>query len=137
LLVSDDAAKSKLECQCEPCQLKKQRLRAHSPWKKIRNRTIKLGLLFFWVLFFLVAYKVSQVELDWTEFDPYAELGIDRGASSSEIKKAYRRLSLQYHPDKETGDPHKFMRITKAHQACVFKPVLHLCVLFQIILQVD
>lgn len=38
----------------------------------------KLGLIVVWLLFCLVAYKVSQVELDFKEFDPYAELGIDR-----------------------------------------------------------
>lgn len=42
---------------------------------------------------------------------------IIQGATGAEIKKAYRRLSLVYHPDKETGDSHRFMRITKAYQA--------------------
>jgi translocation protein SEC63 len=40
-----------------------------------------------------------------------------QGAETAEIKKAYRRLSMVYHPDRETGDPHKFMRITKAYNA--------------------
>lgn len=35
----------------------------------------------------------------------------------AEIKKAYRRLSLIYHPDKETGDEKKFMMIAKAYAA--------------------
>lgn len=34
-----------------------------------------------------------------------------------EIKKAYRRLSLRYHPDKDGGDPVQFMRIAKAYAA--------------------
>ena len=38
----------------------------------------KLAILAAWVVLFLVAYKTSQVELDWKEFDPYHELGIDR-----------------------------------------------------------
>ena len=38
----------------------------------------KLGLLLGWVVFALVAYKTSQVELDFSEFDPFGELGIDR-----------------------------------------------------------
>ena len=32
--------------------------------------------------------------------DPYAVLGLSKGASNSEIRKAYRRLANQYHPDK-------------------------------------
>ena len=38
----------------------------------------KLAILLGWVLFALVAYKTSQVELDFSEFDPFGELGIDR-----------------------------------------------------------
>jgi DnaJ like chaperone protein len=30
----------------------------------------------------------------------YATLGLEKGASKEEIKKAYRTLSMQYHPDK-------------------------------------
>jgi len=33
-------------------------------------------------------------------FEPFSILGLEPGASESEIKKAYRRLSIQYHPDK-------------------------------------
>lgn len=40
-----------------------------------------------------------------------------QGASQKEIKKAYRQQSLKYHPDKETGDHRKFMRIAKAYAA--------------------
>ncbi|GAB4850557.1 hypothetical protein Ancab_029866 [Ancistrocladus abbreviatus] len=36
--------------------------------------------------------------------DPYRTLKIERGASESEVKKAFRRLALQYHPDVCKGD---------------------------------
>ena len=36
--------------------------------------------------------------------DLYDALGISRGASQDEIKKAYRKLVRQYHPDKNPGD---------------------------------
>jgi len=38
----------------------------------------KAVLIFGWVIFAYVAYETSQVQIDFTEFDPYMELGIDR-----------------------------------------------------------
>lgn len=42
----------------------------------------------------------------------YETLGINKNASSDEIKKAYRRLARQYHPDinKEKGAEEKFRK---------------------------
>src|ERR671926_846191 len=36
--------------------------------------------------------------------DHYVTLAVERGASASEIKAAYRRLALRYHPDRNPGD---------------------------------
>ena len=40
-------------------------------------------------------------------YDPYQVLGISRGASDEEIKKAYRSLSRKYHPDANINNPNK------------------------------
>ena len=65
----------------------------------------------------LLAYKVSQFDYEMANFDPYEILGIPLGASQGEIKKAYRRLSLILHPDKDTGNEKEFMKLSKAYQA--------------------
>ena len=49
-------------------------------------RFSKTGLLIGWVLLAAVAYKASQVELDFAEFDPYSELKIDRVSHASSNK---------------------------------------------------
>ena len=36
--------------------------------------------------------------------DYYNTLGIDRNASEAEIKKAFRKLAMKYHPDTNQGD---------------------------------
>lgn len=37
--------------------------------------------------------------------DFYTILGVDKSADEKEIKKAYRRLAMKYHPDKNPDDP--------------------------------
>lgn len=54
--------------------------------------------------------------------DPYEVLGISRGATEEEIKKAYKALSRKYHPDANINNPHKeeaeekFKEIQQAYQ---------------------
>ena len=45
----------------------------------------------------------------------YKELGIEKSASESEIKKAYRKLAVKHHPDKG-GDVEKFKAISAAYE---------------------
>jgi len=53
-------------------------------------------------------------------WDPYEVLGLKTGATEAEIKTAFRRLSLKYHPDRNQGNEEaaaKFVQISKAHEA--------------------
>jgi len=54
------------------------------------------------------------------KFDPFEILEVEHGADKGDIKKAYRKMSLEFHPDKNPDDPlaaSKFIQITKAYQA--------------------
>jgi curved DNA-binding protein len=48
--------------------------------------------------------------------DYYSTLGIDRNASQEQIKKAYKKMSMQHHPDRTGGDDSKFKEINEAYQ---------------------
>lgn len=49
--------------------------------------------------------------------DPYEKLGVTRGASGDDIRKAYRQLARRYHPDANPGDPGAEERFKEIQQA--------------------
>ncbi len=51
-----------------------------------------------------------------TKRDYYEILGISKNASDDEIKKAYRKAAVQYHPDKNGGDEEKFKEAGEAYE---------------------
>lgn len=48
--------------------------------------------------------------------DYYQVLGVDKNSSTEDIKRAYRKLAHQYHPDKPGGDEGKFKEVSEAYQ---------------------
>ena len=63
------------------------------------------------LLLFLFAIVLADDNINY-----YEVLGLKKDATASEIKKAYRKLSVKYHPDKPTGDKKKYAEINKAYE---------------------
>lgn len=76
-------------------------------------------LALFWYGLFRMAMLLKD-DSEIKSFDPFAILDIASGATEREIKRAYRKMSLLYHPDKNIGDAvaeQKFMLVAKAYEA--------------------
>ncbi len=59
---------------------------------------------------YAIRYTLHAVNKDY-----YKILGVEKGASEVDIKKAYRKLAHKYHPDKTGGDEAKFKEINEAY----------------------
>lgn len=67
------------------------------------------------MVFMLLMYATVD---STAEFDPYKVLGVTRSASQAEIKKVYKRLAKEWHPDKNKNPDAEdtFIKITKSYE---------------------
>lgn len=91
-----------------------------SKCKRFVTRSHNLTLLILWALFLALVVYAQAVAKEKRPFDPFAILQLEPGATAKDVKRAYRQLSLRYHPDKNP-DPaaNKYFAefITKAYKA--------------------
>jgi translocation protein SEC63 len=78
-----------------------------------------MGFVIGWLMLIVLLIKLTSMQgEEMFSFNPYKILGVEEGATPKEIKSAFRKLSLLYHPDKNQGDPSAndmFIKVTKAH----------------------
>ncbi|CAE7542724.1 ERDJ2A [Symbiodinium natans] len=111
------------------CRTQAMEARREAALKELRSRKLSGGflgrlvilmLLWCWLIYIIIQVRqVLATSALYQNFDPYEILDVGMTTSTSQIKKAYHKLSLKYHPDKnkEEGAAEKFMLIKKAYDA--------------------
>ena len=107
-----------INCQCDICQKKLKKIIKKNEKDKHTKTYIAILLLLFYS--FKINYDIIlQNQEKIKSFDPYEILEVTPLSNKAEIKKAYKKLALLYHPDKNKGDmnaKNKFILINKAYE---------------------
>lgn len=110
-----------VSCQAE--KKKAKQLAAETTGlKRLGSWSFCVQLVVLLAAYALIAFLVVKVWQDHeiAQFDPYVILEIPRDAPDKVIRKAYRALSLKWHPDKNPGNQFAedmFMKVRKAYEA--------------------
>lgn len=120
LIKAAERKNQNIHCVCSLCS-RSAKYRS-SLVKKVGNFSTcsNVTLILMWVIMAFLVYYIKLMTQEVQPFEPFSILGLESGATDAEIKKAYRRLSIQYHPDKNPDpEAHKFFVefISKAYQA--------------------
>lgn len=116
---SDPASKARTGLEKDKAaKLKKENtgMARLSKWSFIINLVCLVISLSIFI--YLISLVINDGEV--SSFDPYQILGIEMGAAMNEIKKAHRKLSLKYHPDKNPGNKFAedmFIKVSKAYES--------------------
>ena len=110
-------------CKCSRCtalvSIKKRQAKS-----QIYTRSFYIRMLiaaFLWYVWYLNAVVVSKID-NLQSFDPFAILELENDATLRDIKKQYRKMSLEKHPDKNPDDPlavQEFIKLTKAYNVSI------------------